>query len=254
MAREQAVVKAFVALADTLVDDYDVIEFLQSLAERCVELLDVSEAGIMLADRSGRLRHAACSNERMRLVELLELQLEEGPCFDAYRGNEPVLCDTPEEAEARWPRFAPRARDAGFAAVSALPMRLRDELIGALNLFSNTPAALDDDDVRLAQAMADVATIGILQERAIHQARDRSSQLQVALESRVLIEQAKGVVAEHIQITVDEAFTMLRGFARGHNRLLSQVAAEVVEGSLGPEELVPAARSPQAEVQPGPGA
>jgi transcriptional regulator with GAF, ATPase, and Fis domain len=237
MAREQAVVETFVILADTLVDDYDVIDFLQSLAERCVALLDVSEAGIMLADGSGRLRHAACSNERMRVVELFELQLEEGPCFDAYRSHQPVLCDTAEEAEARWPRFAPRARDAGFAAVSALPMRLRDELIGALNLFSYRPGALDEDDTRLAQAMADVATIGILQERAIHEARDLSSQLQVALESRVLIEQAKGVLAEHNRITVDEAFTVLRGFARDHNRLLSRVAAGVVDGSLAPADL-----------------
>jgi GAF domain-containing protein len=214
-----------------------VIEFLQSLAERCVDLLDVSEAGIMLADRDGRLRHAACSDERMRLVELFELQLEEGPCFEAYRRREPILCDTADEAEARWPRFAPRALDAGFVAVSALPMRLRDELIGALNLFSDRRGALDQDDVRLAQAMADVATIGILQERAIHEARDLSSQLQVALDSRVVIEQAKGVLAEHHRFTVDEAFTMLRGYARDHNALLSRIAAQVVDGSLEPEVL-----------------
>jgi transcriptional regulator with GAF, ATPase, and Fis domain len=237
MAREQAVVETFVVLADTLVDDYDVIDFLQSLAERCVELLDVSEAGIMLADGAGGLRHAACSNERMRVVELFELQLGEGPCYDAFRTNQPILCDTAEEAETRWPRFAPRAREAGFAAVSALPMRLRDELIGALNLFSGRPGALDEDDARLAQAMADVATIGILQERAIHEARDLSSHLQVALESRVLIEQAKGVVAEHNRISVDDAFTMLRTFARRHNRLLSRVAAGVVDGSVAPQDL-----------------
>jgi len=239
MAREQAVVEAFVFLADTLVDDYDVIEFLQSLAERCVQLLDVSEAGIMLADGAGGLRHAACSNERMRVVEVFELQLEEGPCFDAYRQHEPVWCASAEEAEARWPRFAPRARDAGFVAVSALPMRLRDEVIGALNLFSTQPGTLGDDDGRLAQAMADVATIGILQERAIHNARDLSSQLQGALDSRIVIEQAKGVLAEHHRISVDEAFVVLRGFARGHNRLLSRVAGDIVDGSVAPEDLAP---------------
>jgi GAF domain-containing protein len=237
MARERAVVETFVILADTLVDSYDVIDFLQTLAERCVELLDVSEAGIMLTDGTGGLRHAACSTEKMRIVELFELQLEEGPCLDAYRTREPIRCATAEEAEARWPLFAPRAREAGFVAVSAVPMRLRDELIGSLNLFSDRPGVLDDDDTRLAQALADIATIGILHERAVHDARDITAQLQTALESRIVIEQAKGVLAEHNRTSVDDAFTVLRGFARRHNRALSRVAADVVDGSLAPEAL-----------------
>jgi GAF domain-containing protein len=238
MAREELLVETFVTLADTLVDEYDVIDFLQTLAERCVELLDGSEAGIMLADADGRLRHAACSSERMRLVELFELQHEEGPCFDAYSRQTAVVSGSPDDAEARWPRFAPHAREAGFAAVSAVPMRLRTEVIGALNLFSSEPRALGDDDVRVVQALADVATIGILQERAIRDSNALSSQLEVALESRIVIEQAKGIVAEHQRVSVDEAFELLRHFARDHNRLLAETCRQVITGSLRPEAMI----------------
>jgi len=237
MAREELLVATFVTLADTLVDDYDIIDFLHTLAERCVDLLDTSAAGIMLADAGGTLRHAACSSKQMRLVELLELQLEEGPCFDAYSRQRPVLSDSPEDAETRWPRFAPHARDAGFAAVSAVPMRLRTQVIGALNLFSSERGTLNDDDVRVAQAMADIATIGILQERAIRDGRTVSAQLESALESRIVIEQAKGVVAEHDRVTVDDAFQRLRRYARDHNRLLSDTARQVVDRSLQPADL-----------------
>jgi GAF domain-containing protein len=237
MTREKTLVETLVALADTLVDDYDVIDFMQTLAERCVELLDVSAAGIMLADSDGALRHAACSSEQMRLVELFELQVEEGPCFDAFRERSPVRCDSPEEAEARWPRFAPHAHEGGFAAVSAVPMRLRAEVIGALNLFSSTRGALNDDDIGVAQAMADIATIGILQERVIQDKSAYSAQLAFALESRVAIEQAKGIVAEHNHVGVDRAFELIRGFTRDHNRLLSETARQIINGSLRPEQL-----------------
>jgi GAF domain-containing protein len=237
MAREKILLETVVALADTLVDHYDIIDFMQTLAERCVELLDVSAAGIMLADPEGKLRHAACSSEQMRLVELFELQVEEGPCFDAYREQAPVLCDSPEDAETRWPRFAPHARDSGFVAVSAVPMRLRTEVIGALNLFSSRRGALNDDDIAVAQAMADIATIGILQERVIRDGRALSSQLEFALESRVAIEQAKGIVAEHNRVNVDQAFALIRGFTRDHNRLLSETARQIVDGTVAPEML-----------------
>jgi GAF domain-containing protein len=240
MAREQSLVDTFVMLADTLVDEFDVIDFLHRLAERCVEMLDVSAAGIMLVDSQGRLRHAACSNEEMRLVELFELQLEEGPCFDAYRQATPIRGATPEDVQARWPDFSIRAFEAGFIAVSAVPMRLRANVIGALNLFSSRPAGLSDDDIRVAQAMADVATIGILQERAIQDARAFSSQLEVALESRIVIEQAKGIVTEHNKVSVDSAFELIRGFARANNRLLSETARSLINGSLSPEQLVDA--------------
>ena len=237
MTREQILVEAFVGLADTLVDDYDIIDFMQTLAERCVELLDVSEAGIMLADPDGKLRHAACSSERMRLVEFFELQVEEGPCFDAYRDHVAVLCDSPEDAAARWPRFAPEAQKSGFVIVSAVPMRLRTQVIGALNLFSSGVGVLNDDDLGVAQAMADIATIGILQERVIRDRGVFASQLEFALESRVAIEQAKGIVAEHNGINVDDAFDLIRRFTRSHNRLLSDTARQIIDGSVRPEQL-----------------
>ena len=232
MANQQRLVETLVGLADTLVDDYDVIDFMQTLAERSVELLDVSAAGIMLADADGRLRHAACSSEQMRLVELLELQLEEGPCFDAFRHQTAVRSDTAEDTASRWPRFAPHARDGGFVAASAVPLRLRGQAVGALNLFSARAGALDDEDLAVAQAMADIATIGILQERLIRDQGVLTAQLETALQSRVIIEQAKGIVAERDRINVDDAFLRIRRFSRNTNRLLSDTARGIVDGTL----------------------
>jgi transcriptional regulator with GAF, ATPase, and Fis domain len=237
MTREDRLLETFVTLADTLIDQYDIIEFLQTLAECCVDVVDVSAAGIMLADHEGGLRHAACSNEQMRFVELMELQLEEGPCFDAFRTRRPVVCASPEEAVERWPNFAPRAQAGGFSGYSAVPMRLRTEVIGALNLFSFSSLALNDGDIKVVQAMADVATIGILQERLVRDANAFSTQLKVALESRIVIEQAKGIIAEHSKISVDVAFDRMRAYARGHNRLLSDTARQVIDGSLRSDEL-----------------
>ena len=242
MAREDRLVETLVTLADTLVDHYDIIDFLQTLAERCVDLVDVSAAGIMLADPQCELRHAACSNEQMRLVELFELQVEEGPCFDAYRTQTPVICSSPDEAAERWPEFARHATQNGFAAFSAVPMRLRADVVGALNLFSADSRALGDEDIKVVQAMADIATIGILQERSIRDAHAFSTQLEVALESRVVIEQAKGIVAERSHVGVDEAFERIRGFARAHNRLLSEAARQIIDGSLAVEELTASVR------------
>jgi GAF domain-containing protein len=232
MADQQRLIETLVSLADTLVDEYDVIDFMQTLAERSVELAGVSAAGIMLADGDGRLRHVACSSEQMRLVELLELQLEEGPCFDAFRERAVVRSDTSAEASTRWPRFGPRAKEGGFAAVSAVPLRLRGDSVGALNLFSVHDGALDDDDLEVVQAMADIATIGVLQARLIHDQGVLTTQLETALDSRVLIEQAKGVVAERNQVDVDEAFTLIRRFSRDTNRLLGDTARGIVDGTL----------------------
>jgi GAF domain-containing protein len=245
MTREKLLVETFVELADTLVDAYDIIDFMQTLAERVVELLDVSAAGIMLADSDGNLRHAACSSEQMRLVEFFELQVEEGPCFDAFREQHSILCSSPEDAEVRWPRFAPHAQSAGYAAVSAVPMRLRSQVIGALNLFSAEPGRPNEEDLGVAQAMADIATIGILHERVVRDSRDFSAQLQFALESRIAIEQAKGIVAEHNQMNVDKAFELIRRFTRDQNRLLSDTARQIIDGSLSPDELPREARRTQ---------
>jgi GAF domain-containing protein len=250
MAQENRLLETFVTLADTLVDHYDIIDFLQTLAERCVDLVDVSAAGIMLADTQGELRHAASSNEQMRFVELMELQLEEGPCFDAFRSQAPVICASADQAAQLWPRFAPNLIEKDFEAVSAVPMRLRAEVIGSLNLFSSEPRALGDDDIQVVQAMADIATIGILQERSIRDAHAFSTQLELALESRIVIEQAKGIVAERSHIGVDDAFARVRGFARAHNRLLSETARQIIDGSLDVETLNETVRATPSRPKP----
>jgi transcriptional regulator with GAF, ATPase, and Fis domain len=225
----------FVEMADTLVDDFDLIDFLHVMTERCVQLLDVSAAGILLTDGQGTLQVVAASSERTRLLELFQLQTDQGPCVDCFRTGQPVsVADLP--AAGRWPRFAAAAAEVGFSAVHALPMRLRSEVIGALNLFDVTAGALDEGRLRIGQALADVATIGLLQQRAIRRRDAITEQLQSALNSRVLIEQAKGVLAERLNVPVDEAFTVLRSGARSRNRRLSELAQAIVDGS---EQLPP---------------
>jgi transcriptional regulator with GAF, ATPase, and Fis domain len=246
MSREQDLLAAFTEFADTLVADYDVVEFLHRLAERCVEILDVSEAGLMLADRNGTLCYIASSSERMRLIELFELQHDEGPCLDAYRTGVAVHRSTSDDANERWPTFVAHARGVGFQSMSALPMRLRSDVIGALNLFSTAPEPLSLEDQQVAQALADIATIGILQERALSDGQVVTTQLQSALKSRVVIEQAKGIVAEHNHVSVDDAFRLLRGYARGHNRLLGQTAVEILNGTLASEALAEPTRNQPA--------
>jgi GAF domain-containing protein len=226
--------ETFVELADTLVAGYDLMEFLQTLTERCVELLEVTAAGLLLADAGNALQVVAASTEQARIIELFQIQLNEGPCLDCYRDGRAVIVSDirTEQAAARWPRFAAAARAAGFAGVHAVPMRLRDEVIGTLNLFSTVPGGLDPAVARAARALVDVATIGILQERAVHQQELVASQLQVALNSRVVIEQAKGILAERLQMTPDEAFLMLRRYARNHNHPLTQLAGDVIHGTV----------------------
>lgn len=243
MPREQALLTALIEVADTLIDDYDVVEFLHRLATRCIDLVDASEAGIMLADGDGTLRYVASSSERMRLIELFELQHDQGPCVDAYHAGVPVHSAMTDDADALWPSFAPYARRVGFQSVSALPMRLRTDVIGALNIFSSIRAPLAPEDQLVAQALADIATIGILQQRALHDAHIVTSQLQAALESRIGIEQAKGIIAERAHVSVDAAFTLLRGYARSHNRLLSQTAGDVINGTLDSDTLSAGTRS-----------
>jgi GAF domain-containing protein len=241
MPREQQLLKAFIEFADTVVDEYDVVEFLHRLATRCIELVHASEAGIMLANRDGTLHYIASSSERMRLIELFELQHDEGPCLDAFRDGVAVHSDL-DDAHDRWPRFAPHAQEVGFQSVSALPMRLRTEVIGALNLFSVTTGPLSTEDQQVSQALADIATIGILQERALSDAHVVTSQLEGALESRVVIEQAKGIVAERNSVSIDTAFELLRGYARKHNILLRQTSQQIIDGTLASDALVEPAR------------
>jgi GAF domain-containing protein len=220
----------FVELSDTLVADFDVIDFLHGLTERCVELLGVSAAGLLLADGQGALQLVAASSERSRLLELFQLQAEQGPCLDCYHTGAPVTVpDLPQAG--RWPRFTAAAAEVGFAAVHALPMRLRADVIGALNLFDTEPGALAPDKLRIGQAMADVATIGLLQQRAIQDRDVVTRQLENALNSRILIEQAKGVLAERLQVSMEDAFTTMRTGARSRNLRLVALAEAIVNGS-----------------------
>lgn len=237
-AREQLIAEAFVELADTLVEDFDVIEFLDLLAGRCVELLGVDAAGVALGDQRGRLRSAAASAEEARLLELFEVQTDAGPCVDAYRTGRPVVNADLAAEEERWPRFAAAASEAGFTSVHALPMRLRGEVIGALNLFCVEATSLTDTDQRIGQALADVATIGILQNRGARHAETVTEQLQTALNSRVVIEQAKGVLAERGSLSMDEAFEALRSHARRTSQRLSDLARSVSDNTVDTAEVI----------------
>jgi GAF domain-containing protein len=235
--RETLLARTLVELADTLVADFDVVELLTLLTDRCVEVLGVGAVGLMLAGPDGELRVMASSSEAMRLLELFELQAREGPCLDCYRTGAPVLEADLNAATARWPSFAAEALGAGFRSVQALPMRLRGTIIGALNLFGADPAEMGKVDIDSAQALADVATIAILQQRKSYQAQLLNQQLQHALNSRIVIEQAKGMLAERERLSMPEAFSALRGYARLHNLRLVDVARSVVDGSLRPAVL-----------------
>ncbi len=228
---ERLVAEVFVELADTLVDDFDVVDFLHQVTVRCADVLGVSAAGVLLTDQRGALRVVAASTEQTRLLELLQLQTNQGPCPECFHTGRPVAVADLSDDTGRWPEFAAEARQVGFASVHALPMRLRTAVIGTLNLFGTRPGVLDDATIRLAQALADVATIGILQARAIRDRETLAEQLQTALNSRIIIEQAKGVIAERRQLGMDRSFTLLRDAARTSNRRLSDLARAIVDGS-----------------------
>ncbi|HEX3907444.1 MAG TPA: GAF and ANTAR domain-containing protein [Mycobacteriales bacterium] len=236
-SREQRLAETFVVLADTLVDDYDVVDLLDQLVTACVDLLDVAAAGLLLDDQRGNLAVVASSSEESRLLEIFQLQNNEGPCLDCVRGGAAVLSGDLELDESRWPRFVPVARLAGFRSVAALPLRLRDQTIGGLNLFDSRVDRVTPDERRLAQALADVATIGILQRRFAHRSTMVAEQLQHALNSRVVIEQAKGVLAERNGVTMEVAFIALRRHARNHNFKLTDVAKRVVRGDIGSDAI-----------------
>ncbi len=232
--REGRLIQAFVGLADTLVDDFDVIDLLDRLVFHSVELLAAEAAGILLVDSLGGLRLVASTNEQSEWTELLQIQADEGPCLDCVRTGAPVSVLDLADMAPRWPRFVASAQGrAMFQSVHALPLRLRGEAIGALNLFHSKPGPLPATDLTLGQALADVATIGILQERAVRQGEVVNEQLQTALNSRVVIEQAKGLLAERGGLGLDVAFARLRSYARDNNLRLSEVARLVVETDLG---------------------
>lgn len=237
MSREALLARTLVELADTLVADFDVVELLTLLTDGCVDVLDVGAAGLMLAAPEGDLRVMASSSEAMRVLELFELQSQEGPCLDCYRTGQPVVNQDLATVNGRWPRFAAEALAAGFHSVHALPMRLRGTVIGALNLFHIEPGEMRQADVVAAQAMADVATIGVLQHRAALEAQVLNEQLNHALNSRIVIEQAKGIIAEREGLNMQQAFSILRNHARYHNLRLVDVAGDVIGGTLAASAL-----------------
>lgn len=246
--RERALAEAFVGLADTLVAGYDVIELLHRLSVDCVDLLPVDAAGLMLGDQRGRLGVASHSTEQAQELEEFQLRNQEGPCLDCFDGSRQV--SSPDlRTEHRWPRFVAFAQERGFRSVHTFPLRLRSDTIGALNLFAVEPITLSDDETRIGQALADVATIGMLQERALRGRDVLTEQLEAALHSRVLIEQAKGVLAERVRIDVTTAFELMRRHARSHHERLTDVARAVVEGRLGLDGL----QAPRRRTRPGAG-
>jgi hypothetical protein len=218
----------FVEVADTLVDEFDVIEFLQMLTERVAGFFETAAVGLMLADQRDRLNFMAASNENARLMEIIQLQYDDGPCLDAFRTGRPVTNVNLAGAGGRWPEFAPRAFQAGFQTVHGFPLRLRKEVIGAMSVFAGA-AELDEGDTQIVQSLADVAVIGLLQERAIRRGEVLTEQLQHALHSRIVIEQAKGIIAQSRGIAPDEAFVLIRDYGRSHNRCLSDIARGIVD-------------------------
>jgi GAF domain-containing protein len=232
-------IRTLVELADNLVDDFDVVDLLTLLADRCVEVLDVAAAGVMLAAPSGALQVVASSSEAMRVLELFELQADQGPCVDCFAGGEPVVNVNLQAADTRWPRFASEAVAAGFGSVHALPLRLRGRTIGALNMFRADQGTLDASDVTAAQGLADIATIAIIQHQVAVDAQTLNLQLSQALNSRIVIEQAKGKISQAANIDMDRAFQRLRAHARKYNLRLSQLAADIADGTTNPNQLDP---------------
>ena len=236
--RDQRLADVFVSLADTLVADFDVLDFLGLLTERAVELLAVDAAGVTLSDQRGGWRPAAGSSERADLVEVFAAQTRQGPCLDCVRTGAVVTSADLTADTLRWPLFAPAAVDAGFRAAAAVPMRLRNETIGALTLLHTAPVAVDDVSIALGQALADIATIGILQQRAVHREEIVSEQLQAALHHRTVVEQAKGVLAEAGGLDMQQAYTRLRAHAHTHHLRLSDVARDLATGTLEVSEVL----------------
>ncbi len=238
MPNQTMLAKTLIQLADTLVQDFDVVELLTLLADRCVEVLEVDAAGLMLAAPDGTLRHIAASSEAMRLLELFELQTKEGPCLDCYRSGTPVVNLDLATVNGRWPRFAPQALAAGFNSVHALPMRLRNTVIGVINLFHVPTGRMRPAEVEAAQAFADIATIAILQHRASLEIQAVNTQLKEALTSRIMIEQAKGMVAQRQGLNMEEAFSALRNHARNHNMRLLDLAQNIIDADPSGPALV----------------
>ena len=243
--REEWLARAFVELADTRPGELDLESLLATLATRCSELLGECEVGAAIADDRGGLRVVAASSERMKVLQQFELQNDEGPCLDAYRSRAQVLNQELERCGERWPTFAAMARVVGYFAVSALPMRRHEELVGSVGVFLTTMRELSPQEVLLTQALVDATTSAVLREREVLRTADLAHQLQTALETRVAIEQAKGVLAERLRLDTDEAFALIRGYTRRHNRKMAEIAQGIVDGSLSVGNPRPAESTPR---------
>lgn len=239
-ARERQVTDAFVALTDSLVGNFDVVELLCTLTDNCARLLDVQAAGLLLADVHGVLHVMAASSDTTHNLQLLQLQREQGPGLDCYRTGQPVVAADLRQDAHRWPTWAAAADAAGVASVHALPMRLQDQPLGTLGLFGGRAGRLSEDDLHLGNALAHVASIAIVQDMALTDRDAVAEQLQRALASRVVLEQAKGVLAQHGDLSMDQAFARLRGYARDHNQRLTQTARAVAGRRLPPEHVLSA--------------
>ena len=231
-SRDSRILQTFAMLADTMVDDYDVVDLLQLLVDACHEVLGISAAGILLADEEGDLQVVASTSEASRLVELMQLGAQAGPCIECYRTGAAVSVASIPSVSEEWGAFRDSATAHGFGATDAVPLRLRDTTIGALNLLREEEGPPDDFDVVAARAFADVATIGILHERSLRESELLASQLQQALQSRIVIEQAKGVVSFTNAVPIDDAFQIIRSYARRNQLPLSSVAARLVDREL----------------------
>ncbi|WP_371407436.1 GAF and ANTAR domain-containing protein [Kribbella sp. NBC_00662] len=243
MTREQRLGRVFVELADSLVDDFDVIDLLHLLCDRSVELLQADASGLILADQRGLLHVMASTTEEARLLELFVLQNDEGPCLDCYTSGQQIANIDLDEVGQRWPSFYAAATAAGYRSTHALPLRLRGETIGAINLFCERRTRLSPEDLDLGQALCDIATVALLQERAIRSSEILAEQLQGALNSRIVIEQAKGVLAARADIPLDAAFALMRHYARQNHLRLGSVATDVTTGAVTPADLQPTSNS-----------
>lgn len=234
MTREERLLVAVVGAVDTLVDDFDLTDFLHQLCDRCNALLDVSAVGITLTDPGDEVQVAAASDEHTRLLQLFAVQTGQGPCVECRRSGDARLGISlgSDEETARFPRFAERARQAGFATTHTVPMRLRTQTLGTMSLFDTREQSLSASDARVAQALADVATIAVLQQRTIVHGNAERTQLRTALSSRIVIEQAKGILAERWNVDPGDAFQALRRHARSHQLMLSELCRQLVGGSL----------------------
>lgn len=237
MSRWHVVATSFVELADTIADDFDTLDFLQNLVGRTAEITGAAAAGVVLGDQRGALRLTATTDHQARVAELVAVSSSEGPCIDAFRTGQPVVNVSQEEAVRRWPAYVVAAHDAGFASTHVVPMRIRTRVLGALSIFFGDGHVLGDDDQAILEALASVATIGLLQEPTPRQREVLAEQVQATIDRQVTVEQATGVVAESLGLDVDDAFRLLRRHGRRHRLSLSAVADGVLDGSVAPAAL-----------------